>query len=223
VFGRDRTLANNWISALDPQPEVQIALGSLPRFLRRSAEDFPSRRGYLHPDPQKLARWRQRLDALGPGRKLGWSWRGGLLKTGRARRSIELDSLTPLTKLPGIQFVSLQYDAVAAEIDDFQRLHGARLLHWPEALDDYDETAALVCALDGVISVCTAIVHLTGALGRPALVMAPFSPEWRYGMSGERMVWYPSVRVLRQPRPGDWPGVLAAVATELEAGWSVPR
>jgi hypothetical protein len=219
VFGRERTIANNWISALDPQPDLQIPIGSLPRFLRRRVQDFPSRRAYLYPDPQKVAQWRRRLGALGPGRKLGLSWRGGLLKTGRARRSIELGSLSGLMALPGIRFVSLQYDAASDEVDRFTRLPGAQLVHWQEGLADYDETAALVCALDGVISVCTAIVHLTGALGRPALVMAPLSPEWRYAMSAETMLWYPSVRIVRQARPGDWSGVLARVIAELEAGW----
>ena len=63
-----------------------------------------------------------------------------------------------------------------------------RIEHWSEAIDDYDQTAALVCALDLVVSVCTALVHLGGALGRPVWVMAPYSPEWRYGFSGESMV-----------------------------------
>jgi hypothetical protein len=87
--------------------------------------------------------------------------------------------------------------------------------HWQEAIDDYDETAALVCALDKVLTVCTAIVHLTGSLGRPALVMVPFGSDWRYGASGERMHWYPSVRLVRQRRMGDWRDVLEEVAASL--------
>ena len=80
-----------------------------------------------------------------------------------------------------------------------------------------DQTAALVCALDLVVSVCTSLVHLGGALGRPVWVLAPVSPEWRYGFAGEAMPWYPSVRLFRQARYGEWEPVIAAAARELAA------
>jgi tetratricopeptide (TPR) repeat protein len=212
VFGRARTTANNWVKSLDPQPDWQIAMGSLPRLLRSRPEDFPPHPGYLRADPAKVSKWRERLAVLGPGRKIGLSWRGGLMKTGRLRRSLDLPALRNVLRIPGMQFVSLQYGNVEEEL--------AGLTHWQEAIDDYDETAALVTALDGVVSVCTALVHLTGALGVRALVMAPFSPEWRYGISGHRMPWYPSVRILRQSRPGDWDAVLAALVDHLQNGWA---
>ena len=89
---------------------------------------------------------------------------------------------------------------------------------------DTDETAALVCALDVVVSVCTALVHLGGALGRPVWVLAPVSPEWRYGFSGEAMPWYPSVKLFRQADYADWAPVIGRVARELAAwrGHSAP-
>jgi hypothetical protein len=98
---------------------------------------------------------------------------------------------------------------VQAEINDLRARHGIVVEHWQDAIDDYDETAALVCALDKVLTVCTAIVHLTGALGRPAVVMVPFASDWRYGAEGDQMLWYPSVRLVRQSVIGDWAGVLA--------------
>ena len=99
-----------------------------------------------------------------------------------------------------------------------EQRHSVRLHHWQEAIDDYDQTAALVGALDGVLTVCTAIVHLSGALGRPALVMVPFGADWRYGAAGERMLWYPSVRLLRQGTVGEWGDVLQEVSRRLQAG-----
>jgi hypothetical protein len=194
-------------------------MASLARHLRRSRADFPAHAGYLRPDRLKLERWRTRLEALGPGRKMGVSWRGGLLKTGRARRSLELGELAALLKLEGVRFFSLQYGNVGDELAMLERLHGVRVVHFPEAMEDYDEAAALIGALGGVLSVCTSVVHLSGALGRPALVMAPHSAEWRYGHSGEEMPWYPSVRILRQPRPGDWAPVFAEARRTLETGW----
>jgi hypothetical protein len=65
--------------------------------------------------------------------------------------------------------------------------------------------------------VCNTTVHVAGAIGKPTLVLAPFVPEWRYGLRGERMIWYPSVRVLRQQRYGDWSGVIRAAREKIRA------
>ncbi|MCX7891135.1 MAG: tetratricopeptide repeat-containing glycosyltransferase family protein [Burkholderiales bacterium] len=194
--------------------ERYIEAGSLPLRFRATREAFPRHSGYLAADADKVRRWRERLDALG-GRAIGLSWRGGTEKSRRRLRSPELAELAPLLALPDIQWVSLQYDAKADEIAALARASGGRLHHWQEAIDDYDETAALVCALDRTVTVCTAIVHLAGALGRPVIVMAPYSPEWRYGLTAERMPWYPSVRVLRQPARYAWGPLLERVKNEL--------
>ena len=179
-------------------------------------EDFPRHSGYLAPDEQKKAAWKRRLDALGPGAKLGLSWQGGVGHTGKARRSLTLEQLLPLLRLAGVHFVSLQYTEVGDEIRNLAARHGITVHHWQEAIDDYDETAALVCALDRVVTVCTALVHLTGALGRPAIVMVPFGSDWRYGAQGERMLWYPSVRLIRQRAIGDWSPVIESVSGLLQ-------
>jgi tetratricopeptide (TPR) repeat protein len=198
------------------QVDFEIDMGSLPQFLRRSVTEFPRHAGYLIADPARTAYWRGRLAQLGPGLKVGISWTGGVRKTRRALRSISLPELLPVLSVPGMRFVSLQYTAGAAgEAAALEARNGIRIEHWPEAIADYDETAALVCALDLVVSVCTAVVHLGGALGRPVWVMAPCSPEWRYGSSGESMPWYPSVRVHRSPAYGDWQPVITSVAHAL--------
>jgi tetratricopeptide (TPR) repeat protein len=191
--------------------------GSVPRFLRKEVDDFPRHDGYLKADPQRIARWRERLSSLEPGIKVGISWAGGVRKTRRGLRSLPLDAWLPILRLPGASFVSLQYTANAG--DDAaacRERHGARIEHWNAAVEDYEETAALVCALDLVVSVCTAVIHLAGALGRPVWIMAPYSPEWRYGFSGDTMPWYPSARVFRQPAFGEWGPVTESVAAELK-------
>jgi tetratricopeptide (TPR) repeat protein len=194
----------------------EIDMGSLPRFLRKNAGDFPRHEGYLLADPARTEYWRERLAQLGPGLKVGISWAGGVRKTRRALRSIALQELLPVLSVPEARYVSLQYTPEAAgEAATLGVRHGIRIEHWPEAIEDYDETAALTCALDLVVSVCTAVVHLGGALGRPVWVMAPCGPEWRYGLSGETMPWYPSVRMYRSPAYGDWQQVIAAVTQDL--------
>ena len=190
--------------------------GSIPRFLRRKLGDFPRHDGYLKADPARVTRWRERLSQLGPGLKVGISWTGGVRKTRRAARSLPLERWLPILQSPGAQFISLQYTADAgAATSALRDQYGIRIEHWADAIDDYENTAALTSALDLVISVCTAVIHLGGALGRPVWVMAPYSPEWRYGFAGDKMPWYPSVRIFRQPALGEWGPVTAAVAAEL--------
>jgi len=192
--------------------DFQVPIASLGRHFRRSWADFPQHAGYLHADPAKVEAWKARLAALGPGKKVAISWRGGFVGTRRHMRSMDLEAWLPILKTPGLEFISLQYTDCAAEIEALRQKHGVVLHHWQEAIDDYDETAALVCAVDRVVSVCTALVHLAGALGRPAWVLVPAVPEWRYMREGERMPWYPSVTLLRQPRVWEWEGVVGQVA-----------
>lgn len=197
---------------------AQVAIGDLPRYYRRSAADFPRHSGYLHPDPARVRAWRERLAALGPAPRIGLSWRGGTATSRRGLRSLDLAQLAPLLRGVRATWVSLQYTDCRAELEALRRDHGLAVQHWQAAIDDYDETAALAAALDAVVSVCTAIVHLSGALGRRALVMVPYAAEWRYGAAGEAMPWYPSVRLLRQRAPGAWAELIGRVTNELVAG-----
>ena len=196
--------------------DIQIAAGSLPLYRRRAWHEFPCHGGYLRADPQAVQAWRERLEALGAGLKIGLSWKGGTARTGILRRSFALSELAPLFQVQNIRFISLQYTECSNEIADFAHQTGNMVHHWREAIDDYDQTAALVSALDLVVSVCTSIVHLGGALGQPVWVMAPRHPEWRYGLDGEGMPWYPSVRVFRQQDPGDWGALVRKVKAELQ-------
>ena len=95
-------------------------------------------------------------------------------------------------------------------------VQAARFHYWSASIDDYNETAALVTALDLVISVQTAVVHLAGALGKPAWVMwCPVASQWCYLQSGDAIPWYPSVRLFRQQQAYQWRPVVAEVAAEL--------
>jgi len=187
-----------------------VALGSLGHALRRRPEDFP-RTPYVAPTPQAKARWG---DRLGPrrGLRVGLSWQGGLVTTRRATRSVSLDQLSELLALPGCEFVSLQYGQAAAEAA------GRPILSFPsEDLDDFDDLAGLVANLDVVVSVQTALVHLCGGLGVDCLTLVSTNPGWRYMGDGETTPWYGSVRLLRQPAPGEWDPAVRRVAEALAA------
>ncbi|MBY0270564.1 MAG: tetratricopeptide repeat-containing glycosyltransferase family protein [Burkholderiales bacterium] len=197
--------------------DVRIFSASVPGYLRNSLRDFPRHQGYLRADTERTRYWREKLAALGDGLKVGISWRGGTVHTNRKRRTLSLDTLQPLLALPGVHWVNLQYGERAAEIAGCSKAaHDITITDWPEAIDgDYDETAALVSALDLVISVCTSVIHLAGALGRPVWVMVPRAAEWRYGLEGETMPWYPTARLLRQSEAGSWEAVIARAREDL--------
>ena len=166
--------------------DARISIGSLGKFYRRTAESFPGR-PYL------------KADAVERGRKLrvGISWTGGQ-KAGRVRkRTVPLSWWKPILN-NDCEFVSLQYTDCEAEIEAVER-GGYSITQYPEIkAHDYYETAKIVKSCDLVISCCTSVIHLAGALGVPCWVMTPKNPAWRYQNSG-RMPWYRSVRLYRQP------------------------
>ena len=201
----------------EPAPDFRARYGDLPRMLRNSADDFPRHSGYLVPDPAKAVAWRARLSALGPGLKVGVSWRGGTPGTGQAARSLALDALLRILSVPHARFVCLQYGEVDEEIAALGAHHGIAMSVWPQAIADMDEMAALITELDLVITVCTTAAHLCGALGKTGWVLVPAVAEWRYLESGSEIPWYPALRLFRQSGPGAWNTVIEPVRAELLA------
>jgi len=214
VYGAPRTWEHSWLTTAG-DIDVQAAAGSLPGRYRRDLARFPAHRGYLQADAERVRHYRERLADLGPGRKIGIAWRGGLMRTRQAIRSLSPELLAPLLARRDLQLVSVQHGAQDAELAQIRAIRGAAIAHWPEAATDPEETAALMTALDAVITVCSSVVHLAGALGVRVLALVPASPEWRYLLAGERMPWYPSVALVRQERLGDWGAVISAAANRV--------
>lgn len=193
-----------------------IPIGSLPGMLRRDRQSFDNVHiPYLAPDAGQVAGFRAQLDELGPGCKVGIAWRGGLALSRTRSRSIDLQQLAPVLQLPGCHFVSIQYGDHAEEINDASKALGISIHHWPDKLANLDTFATLTAALDVVVTVCSAPVHFAGALGKPAIVLTPHAPEWRYVGNGKCMVWYPSITLLSQYSPGEWSPVIAEAASLL--------
>lgn len=214
VIGTEHGDPATWFDRVD-EPTAALPMGSLPMFFRQRADSFPTHHGYLVPDPAKVHRWKQALSTLGPEPKIGISWVGGSPRSRQSHRSIPLSQWEPILSIPGVKFVSLQYTHCQPELEMIAESFGVEIHHWQQAIDNYDDTAALVCGLDLVISVQTAIIHLCGAVGRPAWVLVPVCAEWRYGSTKETMDWYPSVRLFRQKQLGDWNSVVRNVSQEL--------
>lgn len=215
IVATERVTDGSWLQDI-PEPQWQIFGGDVPGLFLRNDKDFAPHKGYLRADPARIEHWRQRLEQdFGPGLKVGVSWRGGSDKTRTRSRSIAPTDWEPILSTPSCHFINLQYGNYLPELTAINERYGPVVHDYPEALADYDETAALVAALDLVTTVCTAIVHLGGALGRPVWVLTPFSPGWRYTVDRERMPWYPSTRLFRQPTIGDWAAPCRRLSEEL--------
>lgn len=196
--------------------DTVISLLSLPYKLHSRSLSLPMTEPYLKADPGKVAEWRLRLAnrAHAPDDlKVGLAWAGSPSHKNDANRSMPFEALQPLFDLPGAGFFSLQIGLKADEVNKA----GGRVVDLQREVDNWQDTAAAIAALDLVISVDTSIVHMTGALGRPGWLLLSQVPDWRWGLSGERTDWYPSLRLFRQGSRKDWAGTVAAVRRALES------
>lgn len=208
-----------------PPPEAydaHLPMGSLPAIFRNSAGDFASSRSpYLKADPQRTAELRMSLmpsNRDGQSELVGISWRSVNKKSG-AKRSISLRPLVETIRMahPEARLVSLQYGEVGLELAQLGAECGEVVMQSAE-VDNYkqlDDFAALLSACDKVVSIDNSTVHLAGALGVPTRVLLPYAPDWRWQLGRVDSPWYPSARLLRQPRHDDWEGVLTELGSDL--------
>jgi hypothetical protein len=199
----------------DARVDLHVPLASLPGYVRRNPADFPREAGYLHADSRRTAAWRDRLATLGPGTPVGIAWRGGTLRSRGPIRSLELAGLSPLLATRGVSWISLQRGVAPSEIEAIERALDIRIHTVLDALEDLDETAALLGALELIVTIDSTVAQLAGAMGRPVWVLLPVGAEWRYGVAGERTPWYPSARLFRQDRRDKWSLPVEAAAMAL--------
>lgn len=208
---QDRELA--WVRDIGTM-DCFVAMGDLPEYFRRDRADFPQHHGYLKADPDRVAHWRHKLDACGARPRIGLSWRGGTESTRSVLRTMDVTMLRPFAEACDATWVCLQYGDVTDDLAK-AREAGLHMEYWSESIKHLDEFAALIGALDLVVTVCNTTVHYAGALGMPVWVMAPQVPEWRYGLRSSSLPWYPSSRIYRQQDWGDWTALLKLVQHNL--------
>jgi tetratricopeptide (TPR) repeat protein len=195
-----------------PAFDVHCPLASLPLALKTEPAGIPAEIPYLTAPPERLAKWRTRMDALARPR-VALAWSGSAAHANDRNRSIALSRLQSLWSLDGVSFVSVQRDP---REEDARVLAGIfQLTHLGGELADFADTAAVLALADLVISVDSAVAHLAGAMGRPLWILLPFSPDWRWMLDREDSPWYPTAGLLRQPSLGDWDSVIGRVRTEL--------
>jgi hypothetical protein len=189
----------------------------LPRLLGTELATIPATIPYLAAEPDAVEAWSRRL---GPGRRIGLVWAGAPRHADRAafavdrRRSLTLAALAPLGGLPETRFISLQKGPPAAQAKEPPA--ALDLFDPTDELHDFADTAALIANLDLVISVDTSVAHLVGALGRPVWLLSRFDGCWRWLLDRADSPWYPTMRLFRQPAPGDWDSVIMAARAALQ-------
>jgi tetratricopeptide (TPR) repeat protein len=205
-----------------PEFEYQCSLLSLPLALRTTLATIPARVPYLRAGADRLDYWQRILGGRSKPR-VGLVWSGGFrphqpeLWGVNSRRNIPLAKFAHL-KNAGIEFYSLQKGQLAeAELAELVAKHwdGPEIRDHTSELHNFADTAALIELLDLVISVDTSTAHLAAALGKPVWLLNRFDTCWRWMTHRTDSPWYPTLKLYRQPRPGDWDSVVQNVKTDL--------
>jgi tetratricopeptide (TPR) repeat protein len=204
-----------------PLPPFDLAtpLLSLPGLLGTELDSIPGGVPYITAEPARTASWKERLAAL-PGRKLGLTWQGHIETEkhgGYIGRSFGLAAAAPLAAIPGVTLISLQKGEASGQRS--QVAFGSKVLELTDPGEmgaaELLDTAALLSALDLVVTTDTFTAHLAGALGIPVWVVLSYSPDWRWLTEREDSPWYPTMRLFRQRTAGDWSEVFDRVARSL--------
>ncbi len=196
-----------------PPFDCQAPLMSLPHLLGTTLEAIPGEVPYLAAPPDDVAAWRERLGGL-PRPRVGLVWAGNPEHENDRNRSMPPACLAPLVGSTPAMFFSLQVPARDVLSAVFPSGSVADL---GPALGDFAETTAVIANLDLVISVDTAVAHLAGALARPVWLLLPCVPEWRWLLDRNDSPWYPTMRLFRQRKAGDWEELVEHLAEVLRA------
>jgi hypothetical protein len=202
------------VAADDPVPphDAWLPLLSVAGALHVDATSIPATVPYLRVDAPRREAASRMVAARHRRLAVGLAWAGNREHVNDRRRSIALASLAPLLEIADVGWFSLQKGAATDEIAAVAA--AANLVPMPPQYD-LDDTAALIEALDLVVTVDTSIAHLAGALARPTWVMLPFAADWRWGVERSDSAWYPTMRLFRQHAIGDWDGVVRGVASGI--------
>lgn len=188
-----------------------------------SVDDIPAGDPYVFAAAGLTDAWKRRLAAL-PGTRVGIAWHGDPCDRMDRHRSIPVAAFEPLSRIEGVTLVSLQRNAPG---EHSERTHCPFECHAFAAIDDdvdgLEQMAAILKNLDLVITADTMVAHLAGAMGVPTWVALPSAPDWRWLLGRSDSPWYPTVRLFRQRRPGDWAEVFDRVAGDLSARAATAR
>ena len=195
-----------------PRFDFHAAVMSLPRLFGTTVDTVPANSPYLKADPRLVERWRPKFAAR-QRFKIGIVWQGNPQNASDFRRSIPLEHFRPLVAVPGIELFSLQKGVGAEQLAnvDFPIIDLGPGLD----LGAFRVSAAILNHLDLLVSCDTAAAHLAGAMDKPVWLALSYAADWRWLLERQDSPWYPSMRLFRQPKLGDWTSVFAAMAAAL--------
>jgi len=203
------------ISNEDALPEFDLLcpLLSLPLIFHTAPDSIPKDIPYIMTEPTLVQKWRERMKDDSGCCRVGLVWSGNPKYRADRLRSVTLEILLPLWEIEGMRFYSLQKGDAANQV---RSLPGwATIADYSDELSNFSDTAAMIANLDLVISVDTAVAHLSGALGKNVWTLLPYAPDWRWMLHREDSPWYPTMTLFRQPAPGDWKSVVEKLSEEL--------
>ncbi len=206
VVGRDEPL---------PPFDCQIPMMSLPGLIGTTLANIPADVPYLSAAPELVNAWQEKLRRL-TGLRVGIAWKGSAGNVHDSLRSIPLDQFEPLAEVSGVALVNLQKHEGVEQLRDVDFVVHQLGSDWDEAAGPFMDTAAVIRNLDLVITADTAVAHLAGALGVDVWVALASKADWRWLRCRDDSPWYPTMRLFRQVRAGDWSKVFARMAVQLE-------
>jgi tetratricopeptide (TPR) repeat protein/GR25 family glycosyltransferase involved in LPS biosynthesis/ADP-heptose:LPS heptosyltransferase len=195
-----------------PTYDLHLPLMSVPFVLGLGAEPVAEDTPYLSADPGRVRRWASRLPA--DGLRVGIAWQGNPKSPIEKGRSIPLKAFAPLGLVEGVKLISLQKGAGVEQLANLPAGMKVETLGpgFDAGPNAFLDTAAVMMNLDLVVTCDTAVAHLAGALGRPVWILLRAVPDWRWLLERETTGWYPTARLFRQSRTGDWDELLARAA-----------
>ncbi|HEX7391160.1 MAG TPA: tetratricopeptide repeat-containing glycosyltransferase family protein [Acidiphilium sp.] len=195
--------------------DAYIPLSGLPRLAGTTLDTIPTPIPYLHPDPARVAAWKQRLDGLVPQgkRRIGLVWAGRPTHKNDRKRTVRLAQFAPLFARSDLAIVTVQK---GDRIDEVGTYFGpAPLINLGPSIVDFTDTLAILPSLDRLVTIDTSVAHLAGASGRPTSLILPHAPDWRWLTARNDTPWYPSIRLYRQQRAYDWSGVVERLVADI--------
>ena len=209
-FG-DTIVNSTLINTPDEEPDMTLALLSVPGLFIRGVADVSNSDPYLSADPQRVQKFRSQFDTKTV--HCGITWQGNKSHKNDHRRSLSVKNLLPLFQIEGVKFHSVQKDVGNDSVELLK--HYDNFVEFPLDIDTVADTAALIMNLDVLITVDTMIAHLAGALGKKVLLLLPFAPDWRWECTDSFSGWYGEMEQFRQKRPADWSDPIAKVGKRL--------
>jgi tetratricopeptide (TPR) repeat protein len=209
--GVDRLVEMGPASDPESEADLYVPLASLPGIFKSDLGSIPADVPYLAAPADRLQRWGKRL--AGSELRVGLVWAGSVVDP---NRSLPLAWFAPLTRIPGTRWYGLQKGAAADQALAEGLPPGMDLSLIGVEFEDFGDTAAAAACLDLILSIDTSVAHLSGALAKPTYLLLDYCSDWRWLLEREESPWYPTMRLFRQQRPGDWSAPLTRVGRELE-------